>query len=52
MIDHLPEIQLLLTGNEIMSGDTIDSNSAVIAHNWERREWASTARSHWETMHS
>jgi len=31
MIDHLPEIQLLLTGNEIMSGDTIDSNSAVIA---------------------
>lgn len=31
MIDRLPEIQLLLTGNEIMSGDTIDSNSAVIA---------------------
>ncbi len=25
-------IQLLLTGNEIMAGDTIDSNSAVIAH--------------------
>ena len=31
MNDRLPEIQLLLTGNEIMSGDTIDSNSAVIA---------------------
>ncbi len=26
-----PRIQLLLTGNEIMSGDTIDSNSAMIA---------------------
>ncbi len=26
-----PRIQLLLTGNEIMSGDTIDSNSARIA---------------------
>lgn len=26
-----PIIQLLMTGNEIMSGDTIDSNSAVIA---------------------
>jgi len=25
-----PKIQLLLTGNEIMSGDTVDSNSAVI----------------------
>ena len=24
-------IQLLLTGNEIMSGDTVDSNSAMIA---------------------
>ena len=26
-----PRIQLLLTGNEIMSGDTVDSNSAMIA---------------------
>ncbi|MEQ9462592.1 MAG: CinA family nicotinamide mononucleotide deamidase-related protein [Haliea sp.] len=26
-----PQIQLLLTGNEIMSGDTVDSNSAMIA---------------------
>jgi nicotinamide-nucleotide amidase len=26
-----PIIQLLLTGNEVMSGDTIDSNSAMIA---------------------
>ena len=26
-----PKIQLLLTGNEIMSGDTIDSNSSTIA---------------------
>ncbi len=26
-----PIVQLLLTGNEIMSGDTIDSNSALIA---------------------
>lgn len=25
-------IQVLLTGNEIMSGDTVDSNSALIAH--------------------
>ena len=25
------QVQLLLTGNEIMSGDTIDSNSALIA---------------------
>ncbi len=27
-----PKVQLLLTGNEIMSGDTVDSNSAMIAH--------------------
>ncbi|MEM8562824.1 MAG: molybdopterin-binding protein, partial [Pseudomonadota bacterium] len=27
---HL-NVQLLLTGNEIMSGDTVDSNSAVVA---------------------
>ena len=26
-----PVVQLLLTGNEIMSGDTVDSNSAMIA---------------------
>ncbi len=31
MSDKAPRIQLLLTGNEIMSGDTIDSNSAIIA---------------------
>ena len=31
MSTHLPRIQLLLTGNELMSGDTIDSNSALIA---------------------
>ena len=29
--NNQPVIQLLLTGNEIMSGDTIDSNSAMIA---------------------
>ncbi|KGE03872.1 CinA family nicotinamide mononucleotide deamidase-related protein [Pseudohaliea rubra] len=27
-----PRVQLLLTGNELMSGDTVDSNSATIAH--------------------
>ncbi|MEH6518632.1 MAG: CinA family nicotinamide mononucleotide deamidase-related protein [Halioglobus sp.] len=26
-----PRVQLLLTGNEVMSGDTVDSNSAMIA---------------------
>jgi nicotinamide-nucleotide amidase len=26
-----PDIQLLLTGDELMSGDTVDSNSALIA---------------------
>ena len=31
MTDHSPRVQLLLTGNEIMSGDTVDSNSALIA---------------------
>lgn len=31
MSHDLPRIQLLLTGNELMSGDTIDSNSALIA---------------------
>jgi competence/damage-inducible protein CinA-like protein len=31
MTDHNPRVQLLLTGNEIMSGDTVDSNSALIA---------------------
>jgi len=31
MSNELTDVQLLLTGNEIMSGDTIDSNSAMIA---------------------
>ena len=31
MTDHKLKVQLLLTGNEIMSGDTVDSNSALIA---------------------
>ena len=31
MTDQPPQVQLLLTGNEIMSGDTVDSNSAMIA---------------------
>ncbi|QFU74553.1 CinA family nicotinamide mononucleotide deamidase-related protein [Halioglobus maricola] len=31
MTDQNPRVQLLLTGNEIMSGDTVDSNSAMIA---------------------
>jgi competence/damage-inducible protein CinA-like protein len=31
MPDKTPIVQLLLTGNEIMSGDTVDSNSAMIA---------------------
>lgn len=31
MTDGNLKVQLLLTGNEIMSGDTIDSNSALIA---------------------
>lgn len=31
MADADFEVQLLLTGNEIMSGDTVDSNSALIA---------------------
>ena len=31
MTDSQLNIQLLLTGNEIMSGDTVDSNSALIA---------------------
>ena len=31
MTDSPLNIQLLLTGNEIMSGDTVDSNSALIA---------------------
>ncbi len=28
----VPNIQLLLTGNELMTGDIVDSNSAMIAH--------------------
>lgn len=31
MQEPTPQVQLLLTGNEIMSGDTVDSNSAMIA---------------------
>ena len=31
MKEGAPEIQLLLTGDELMSGDTVDSNSALIA---------------------
>ncbi|GAB5445160.1 CinA family nicotinamide mononucleotide deamidase-related protein [Gymnodinialimonas sp.] len=31
MTTRSPVVQLLLTGNEIMSGDTVDSNSAMIA---------------------
>ncbi len=31
MTTQSPVVQLLLTGNEIMSGDTVDSNSAMIA---------------------
>ena len=31
MAHSTPVVQLLLTGNEIMSGDTVDSNSALIA---------------------
>ena len=31
MADRDLRVQLLLTGNEIMSGDTVDSNSALIA---------------------
>lgn len=31
MTDSKLNVQLLLTGNEIMSGDTVDSNSAMIA---------------------
>ena len=31
MTDQTPRVQLLLTGSEIMSGDTVDSNSAMIA---------------------
>ncbi|MBU2894025.1 CinA family nicotinamide mononucleotide deamidase-related protein [Colwellia sp. D2M02] len=27
-----PQVQLLLTGNELMTGDIVDSNSAMIAH--------------------
>jgi nicotinamide-nucleotide amidase len=31
MTNASPVVQLLLTGNELMSGDTVDSNSAMIA---------------------
>ncbi len=32
MSANQPTVQLLLTGSEIMSGDTVDSNSSMIAH--------------------
>ena len=38
-------IQLLMTGNELMSGVTIDSNSAVIAQRLNRLGLAIHARS-------
>lgn len=31
MSNHIPRVQLLLTGDELMSGDTVDTNSALIA---------------------
>jgi nicotinamide-nucleotide amidase len=31
MTSQAPRVQLLLTGDELMSGDTVDSNSALIA---------------------
>lgn len=31
MSTEIPRVQLLLTGDELMSGDTVDSNSALIA---------------------
>ncbi|MFT6771942.1 MAG: nicotinamide-nucleotide amidase, partial [Congregibacter sp.] len=31
MSTDIPRVQLLLTGDELMSGDTVDSNSAMIA---------------------
>ncbi|WOJ93055.1 CinA family nicotinamide mononucleotide deamidase-related protein [Congregibacter variabilis] len=31
MSTQIPRVQLLLTGDELMSGDTVDSNSALIA---------------------
>lgn len=33
MINNNPQVQLLLTGNELMLGDIVDSNSAMIAKN-------------------
>lgn len=32
-------IELLLTGNELMSGDTVDSNSAMIAQRFREQGW-------------
>jgi hypothetical protein len=45
------DIHLLLTGDELMSGDTVDSNSAMIAQSlaagqWRRKKarWGTTGR--------
>lgn len=38
-----PQLQLLLTGNELMSGHTVDSNSAMIA-DWLNRRGIEVAR--------
>ncbi len=43
MSGNAPIIQLLLTGNEIMSGDTVDSNSAMIAQ-WLGEQGLGVAR--------
>lgn len=32
-------VHLLLTGNELMTGDIVDSNSAMIAHRFEAEGW-------------
>ena len=37
MIDNSPDIQLLMTGDELLSGDTVDSNSAMIARHLAER---------------
>ena len=45
MADPDLKVQLLLTGNEIMSGDTVDSNSATDSPAPGRAGgWASVAR--------
>jgi hypothetical protein len=52
MTDQNLKVQLLLTGNEIMSGDTVDSNSALIAAAWGSWRSGCTARSQWGTTWS